>query len=129
MPKNENLIGKYSNQKNRDESVHLYDLAKELSPEICLDLEVIYTDDEFDEDLTTIDVLASNATLDSTFTFGAEIDSSNTIINFTFGDLFGNQGKGILDLSKNPIALKLEATEMEDESTLPYYKEYELYKQ
>lgn len=128
MSKNEAILGKYSNQKNRDESIHIYDLAKELKPEICLDLEITYTDDEYDEDQTSIDVLASGATFDSVFSFAAVIDPSIKIINFEFGDLFGNQGEGIIDLSVNPILLKLEATEVDDESTLPYYKEYELYK-
>ena len=59
MPKNEKILGKYSNQKNRDNSIHVYNLAEELDPEICLDLDIGYVDDEILKDLTTLHVLAS----------------------------------------------------------------------
>lgn len=128
MPKYEEILGKYGNQKNRDENIHTYDLSEEISPEICLDMTIGYTDDEYVKDQTSLNVRASTTATNSVLIFGATIDSSKTVSNFIFGDTFGNEGKGKINLASNPINLKLEVKEMRDEGTLPYYTEYDLYK-
>lgn len=128
MPKNEKILGKYSNQKNRDNSIHVYNLAEELDPEICLDLDIGYVDDEILKDLTTLHVLASTATVNGPLSFGATIDPTVSAPRFIFGDTFGNEGVGTIDLTSDPIKLNLEIKDVMDDRTLPYYKSYELYK-
>jgi hypothetical protein len=128
MPKNEKILGKYSNQKNRDDSVHVYKLAEELSPEVCLDLKITYVNDEVFKDETDIHVLAKTDAVNCIFMFGSSINASDLVPDFIFGDTFGNAGKGSIDFSTDPIRMKLETTDVSDECTSVYYNEYELYR-
>ena len=50
------------------------------------------------------------------------------ISDFEMCDLFGNDGKGTINFSSDPIKLDLEIVETEDEDMLPYYIGYKLYK-
>jgi len=128
MPKIEKFLGSYSNQKNRDKNIHVYKLADILKTETCLDLKIRYVDDEITADQTSINVLASNAETNCTFSFAAIIDPSSNVSSFIFCDNFGNEGKGMIDLSFDPVNLKLEITDISDDCTLLYFKEYQLYK-
>ena len=127
MSKNYVTLGKYSSQRNRDEDISIYDLAESLNPQICIDLDIDHTKTE-DEDKTSISIIAASAATDCVFSAYAEIDLTNQVVHFNFCDLFDNFGEGILDLSVDPVTLKLEITTLVNDDTLPFFKEYELFK-
>ena len=126
MPNNTELLGKYSNQRNRDEKIHIYDLADQLDPEICLDLDISDTDDEFFQGQIDIFVLA--AMPGNVLIFRVKVDPQKDFQEFFFGDTFGNEGKGTIELYKTPMLLKLELVVVRDEAMRPFYKEYELFR-
>jgi len=126
MPKNYVILGRYSTQKDRDENISNFELAESLSPEICLDVDITHTKTT-DEDSIMISINASSTELECLFSVASEISALEKTTHFKFGDLFDNKGQGVLDLSTSPITLNLEITTLDDESTVPYYKKYELF--